>query len=89
MDAMRRVLWEEGRLERGREPEAPFVGCPLAELEMEYLDALNYLEEGARQRGFPADPERWPEGWRWAWAATRELCEWTRRQLAEAPSLHR
>jgi hypothetical protein len=42
--ARARRRWDEGREERGLDPDAPFVGHPVAEFEEEILDALNYLE---------------------------------------------
>ena len=43
-DEARWDRWIAVRQERGLEPDAPFQGDPLAELEEELLDAANYLE---------------------------------------------
>ena len=83
IDEMRLTLWDAGREERGREPDEPFMGDPMAELLQEYLDALNYIEEGAMQAGHGCDRAKWPATFVSAWDMTVDLCIWTRRHIAE------
>jgi hypothetical protein len=44
-----RLKHELGCAEHRRTPDSPFVGDPLIEAYSEFIDALNYLDEAARQ----------------------------------------
>lgn len=53
-----RLKHELGCAEHRRSPDAPFVGDPLIECYSEFIDALNYLDEAARQGKEVADVRR-------------------------------
>ena len=44
-DERRRLKWKMGREERGLAADDPFDGDPACELEEEFIDAGNYLDE--------------------------------------------
>lgn len=45
---LKRVRWEKGLAEYGRQAHEPFKGDPGAEMMEEVVDALNYLDEERR-----------------------------------------